>query len=154
MIVNLAVILTVNQNLQIIDIGLSDTQFSPTAILMYRKQQAYFRFRAAFYLMFLRPTIVAWLHLTVLRGNTEWLVFGLSQVLALVVYLLLLDGLRPTTDKRGLMKLWRSEVRSRSRSPRPAGLEAPAAAGTNLGAQTEPTEEAAIPELATPYVEF
>lgn len=113
MVIYLSVILTVNQNLQILAIGLHESHFSPTTILMYRKQQAYFRFRIAFYLMLLRPSILAWLRLTVIEESTEWLLLGIGEALLLMVYILLLIGLKPTADKSGLMKLWRSEMRGR-----------------------------------------
>eukprot|EP00434_Breviolum_minutum_P018372 symbB.v1.2.016208.t1/scaffold1231.1/size130510/1 len=158
MVIYLSVILTVNQNLQILAIGLHESHFSPTTILMYRKQQAYFRFRIAFYLMLLRPSILAWLRLTVIEESTEWLLLGIGEALLLMVYILLLIGLKPTADKSGLMKLWRSEMRGRrpgqgsgSQLGATLGLWEERPAGRAPGWRNAPADaEAQIPE--TPYI--
>lgn len=139
MVIYLSVILTVNQNLQILAMGLEESHFSPTTILMYRKQQAYFRFRIAFYLMLLRPSILAWLRLTVIEESTEWLLLGIGEALLLIVYILLFSGLKPTSDKSGLMKLWRSEMRGSSRR----GVQG-SGTGGQLGATLSLLEERAV----------
>eukprot|EP00913_Durusdinium_trenchii_P018554 g17434.t1 len=143
--------------------GLYESHFSPTTILMYRKQQAYFRFRFAFYLMLLRPSILAWLRLTVIDESTDWLLLGIGEALLLVVYTLLLYGLRPTTDKSGLMKLWRSEMRgprrqgsqgSRMGEARAGLWEAPALADTAAGANVVDAEAAEAQESAISWRYF
>ena len=54
--------------------------------------------------------------------STEWLLMGVGELLLLVIYMLLFYGLKPTTDKSGLMKLWRHLLQS---AAKPFLFEAP-----------------------------
>ena len=59
------------------------------------------------YVLISRTQIIAWLRLTVVDESTEWLLLGVGQLLLLVIYMLLFYGLKPATEKSGLMKYWR-----------------------------------------------
>lgn len=101
----LCIIFALNYSLHTVAVGLEGQQFCQMGVLLYRKQEALFRFRSVYYMLLFRPMVLLSIQRNLLMEiDTQWAVYCLKEASIWFIYWQLLLTIQPLYREDSFMQ--------------------------------------------------
>jgi len=101
----LCIIFALNYSLHTVAVGLEGQQFCQMGVLLYRKQEALFRFRSVYYMLLFRPMALLSIQRNLLTEiDTQWALYCLKEASIWFIYWQLLLTIQPLYREDSFMQ--------------------------------------------------